>query len=384
MNDSLINGVRGIQNILSSSCKFGNEQATKQGLVLPLLQALGYNVFNVEEVIPEAVADIGIKKGEKVDYKIRLNEKDAMIIECKTRDSQLTLSEINQLYRYYSCVDVSIAVLTNGNDYWFFTDSDKKNIMDTEPYEKIQISSLKSNDDIELAFDKYSKTKITSLNVKNSLSSFKFNKECERVVDSILIGDIPTYIIEAIAKQLGLGTSYTELKALKDKSNLKNLLVNKYNNLNHIQNDAVKNVIKNEEIKQNDVISPFEIKLNTEYTYEMLLGKTLDYHKLDYYIIGDVRYNGGAMVQVYFNLIDYALSKNINALDVMLKQSHRFQLYDTFSPVSDVKAWTRRYKVVKNLMVYHRFSANAIVKQLGYVINAANLPNDTVKMSFRE
>lgn len=44
------------------------EEATKTALVLPFIAAMGYDVFDPTEVVPEFVADVGIKKGEKVDY----------------------------------------------------------------------------------------------------------------------------------------------------------------------------------------------------------------------------------------------------------------------------------------------------------------------------
>ncbi|WP_238156018.1 MULTISPECIES: hypothetical protein [Xanthomonas] len=43
------------------------EEATKNAMVMPLIQILGYNVFDPLEVTPEIVADVGTKKGEKVD-----------------------------------------------------------------------------------------------------------------------------------------------------------------------------------------------------------------------------------------------------------------------------------------------------------------------------
>ena len=47
------------------------EEATKTALVLPFIQnVLGYNVFEPTEVVPEFTADVGAKKGEKVDYAI--------------------------------------------------------------------------------------------------------------------------------------------------------------------------------------------------------------------------------------------------------------------------------------------------------------------------
>ncbi len=40
------------------------EEATKHAFVLPFLQSLGYDVFNPMEIVPEFVADVGLKKGE--------------------------------------------------------------------------------------------------------------------------------------------------------------------------------------------------------------------------------------------------------------------------------------------------------------------------------
>ena len=46
------------------------EEATKTSFVLPFLQALGYDVFDPMEVVPEFTCDVGIKKGEKIDYAV--------------------------------------------------------------------------------------------------------------------------------------------------------------------------------------------------------------------------------------------------------------------------------------------------------------------------
>ncbi len=59
------------------------EEATKNAFIMPFIQILGYDVFNPTEVIPEFVADLGIKKGEKVDYAIIQNGTPTMLIECK-------------------------------------------------------------------------------------------------------------------------------------------------------------------------------------------------------------------------------------------------------------------------------------------------------------
>lgn len=59
------------------------EEATKNAFVMPFIQILGYDIFNPTEVIPEYIADIGTKKGEKVDYLIKRDDEPILIIECK-------------------------------------------------------------------------------------------------------------------------------------------------------------------------------------------------------------------------------------------------------------------------------------------------------------
>ena len=59
------------------------EEATKTAFVMPFIQILGYDIFNPTEVIPEFIADIGTKKGEKVDFVIKKDNQPIFIIECK-------------------------------------------------------------------------------------------------------------------------------------------------------------------------------------------------------------------------------------------------------------------------------------------------------------
>ena len=59
------------------------EEATKNAFIMPFIQSLGYDVFNPTEFCPEYVADVGIKKGEKIDYAILENGNPIILIECK-------------------------------------------------------------------------------------------------------------------------------------------------------------------------------------------------------------------------------------------------------------------------------------------------------------
>ena len=65
------------------------EEATKTSLIMPFFSILGYDVFNPLEFIPEYTADVGIKKGEKVDYAIVLNDEPTILIEAKSINEKL-------------------------------------------------------------------------------------------------------------------------------------------------------------------------------------------------------------------------------------------------------------------------------------------------------
>jgi hypothetical protein len=97
------------------------EEATKNAFIMPFIAALGYDVFDPTEVTPELVADVGTKKGEKIDYAILKDSKPIMLFECKHHGANLDGEHANQLYRYFACVETRVAVLTNGIEYRFAT-----------------------------------------------------------------------------------------------------------------------------------------------------------------------------------------------------------------------------------------------------------------------
>lgn len=109
------------------------EEATKTSLIMPFFQALGYDVFNPIEFVPEYTADVGIKKGEKVDYAIVLNDKLQILIEAKAIGEKL-IKHDSQLFRYFGTTSARFSILTNGQKYEFFTDLDQPNKMDTLPF----------------------------------------------------------------------------------------------------------------------------------------------------------------------------------------------------------------------------------------------------------
>ena len=121
------------------------EEATKNALVMPFIQALGYNVFDPTEVVPEFTADVGTKKGEKVDYALMREGQPSILFECKAAGANLEECHASQLFRYFSVTPARIAVLTNGTVYRFYSDLEEKNKMDARPFLVFDLFHLKED-----------------------------------------------------------------------------------------------------------------------------------------------------------------------------------------------------------------------------------------------
>lgn len=122
------------------------EEAAKTALVMPFIQALGYDVFNPSEVIPEYTADVGTKKGEKVDYAICDGGKIRILVECKPSTAALNLNHASQLFRYFSVTTARLAILTNGVVYQFYSDVEAPNKMDDKPFFTFSMDALRPGD----------------------------------------------------------------------------------------------------------------------------------------------------------------------------------------------------------------------------------------------
>ncbi|GLY39451.1 hypothetical protein Amsp01_054750 [Amycolatopsis sp. NBRC 101858] len=111
------------------------EEATKNAFVMPFISTvLGYDVFNPAEVIPEFTADVGTKRGEKIDYAIVHDGQVQVLVEAKKINDPLRIEHASQLFRYFAVTNARIAVLTNGQVYEFYTDLDAPNRMDAKPF----------------------------------------------------------------------------------------------------------------------------------------------------------------------------------------------------------------------------------------------------------
>jgi len=160
------------------------EEGTKNALVMPFINALGYNVFDPTEVTPELIADVGTKKGEKVDYAILKDGKPIILFECKCCGTNLNDVVASQLYRYFSVTDARFGILTDGIIYHFFTDLEADNKMDAKPFLVFDMLDVKEPLVDELK--KFTKSAFDVDQIMSTASELKYTNAIKRIVASQL------------------------------------------------------------------------------------------------------------------------------------------------------------------------------------------------------
>lgn len=166
------------QKVENLKANLKNEEATKMALIVPFIQALGYDVFDPTEVEPECVADI-FKKGEKVDYAIHKNGEQQLLIECKHWEENLDHHD-SQLRRYYNISPARFGLLTNGIIYKFYADLSKANVLDDKPFLEFDITTIKDVQIEELK--KFHKSYYDKDSILNTASELKYMNELKSVI----------------------------------------------------------------------------------------------------------------------------------------------------------------------------------------------------------
>lgn len=155
------------------------EEATKNAFIMPFIQALGYDVFDPTEVVPELDCDLVKKKGEKIDYAIQKDGETIMLFECKHWQQNLNLHE-TQLARYFVSSKAKFGVLTNGIEYRFYSDLSKPNLMDEAPFLIVNMLNLK--DDQITALRQFHKSYFNLEDIISSASQLKYMSRLKAVI----------------------------------------------------------------------------------------------------------------------------------------------------------------------------------------------------------
>ncbi len=186
------------ERVLKLKDQINTEEATKNAFIMPFIQALGYDVFNPIEVVPEYITDIGTKKGEKIDYAIFKDGSPTILIECKHWGQNLNLHD-GQLLRYFHVSKAKFGLLTNGINYRFYSDLVEQNKMDEKPFLEFNINEIKENQIEELK--KFHKSLFDAESITNTASELKYTNELKHLLHNELTNPSPDFV-KFFAKQV--------------------------------------------------------------------------------------------------------------------------------------------------------------------------------------
>ncbi|MFT3701687.1 MAG: type I restriction enzyme HsdR N-terminal domain-containing protein [Agriterribacter sp.] len=230
------------------------EEATKNAFIMPFIKTLGYDVFNPLEVVPEFIADIGIKKGEKVDYAIVKNGEPAILIECKHWGENLDPHN-SQLFRYFHTTKAKFGLLSNGIIFRFYTDLVEKNKMDEKPFFEFNVTDIKDNQIEELK--KFHKSYFDIDNIQNTANELKFMNEVKSLIN-VEFQNPSEGFVRHFAKQIHQGVLTAKL--LEQYSSLTKKSLQQY--INDLITERLKSALKKEDEadKAKPETEPTEVK----------------------------------------------------------------------------------------------------------------------------
>lgn len=256
------------------------EEATKTSIVMPFFQILGYDVFNPAEFVPEYTADVGIKKGEKVDYAICLNGELTILIEAKSINEQLEKHD-SQLFRYFGTTSAKFAILTNGLIYRFYTDLDEQNKMDSTPFFEVDLEDMSEGQISELK--KFSKENFDLSKILDTASELKYLSLIKKVLKDQFLNpneDFVKFILnQDVYEGMKTQTVIEKYAPLVKKS------ISQY--INELVNDRIQNALKTEDIHLNETISPNQ-EIESEPVFDEPLIVTTEEELQAYYIVKSI------------------------------------------------------------------------------------------------
>lgn len=200
MNNQLIDMIRQIK----SDPKFNNykEAKVKQTIILRILNILGWDPYNANEIIPEL--SVG---GKRVDYSLRIDDKDKAFIEVKNAGEPLEDHQ-EQLLEYAFKQGVSLAILTNGKNWWFYLP-----LMEGSwEQRRFYALDLFDQDEKEIAskfIDLLSKEKLRTGESIDNAKKILENKNMEKLINEIipkawhkLLAEMDDDFIELLSKKV--------------------------------------------------------------------------------------------------------------------------------------------------------------------------------------
>lgn len=211
--ENFINRLRShIEHVKKVGGHCTTEETTKQALILPLLDILGFSPYDPTKVLAEFAADFpGVKSTERVDYARHCNGQPVMFIEAKPYVANLT-NHAPQLSRYFnSSLGVTIGAITNGKEWRFFTDLINPNVMDDKPFLTVDFTKNKAEDLTQLAEFKHDNFHVEKLRFFAEENQYiqQFKTVIKRSINEVDI-DFVRYVAQQASIPRQLNTKFLE------------------------------------------------------------------------------------------------------------------------------------------------------------------------------
>lgn len=304
------------------------EEATKTSIIMPFFHMLGYDVFNPMEFVPEFTADVGIKKGEKVDYAIIIDEKPAILIEAKWIGEELKKHD-SQLFRYFGTTDVKFAILTNGQYYKFYTDLDQPNKMDKKPFLEFDLFNIKDSQVPEIM--KFAKANFDENLIFDTASNLRYSTEFKYVFKEMLEEPDDEFV------RLFLSRTYDGVKTQNVIDKFRPVLKKSLNNYitelmntritNALEVDSDENEIEPIELSKEDKIETTEDELQGFYIVKGILSEIVSANDIVYK--DNIRYFAiNYTNNVRKNICRLAFSDRRLALQLPNQENGNYDKYD--------------------------------------------------------
>ena len=176
-----------------------DEAATKQIVLLRILSLLGWDIYNIDEVMPEY--SVG---SQRVDYTLRHSNVNKVFIELKRVGEELERHQ-EQLLNYSFKEGVSLAILTNGISWRFYLPLHEGS-WEQRKFYTVEIYDQKSEDIVSRFLDYLAKENVYSGKyIQNAEAVFKSRQREYLVRDTLpkawnkLISEPDDLLIELIA-----------------------------------------------------------------------------------------------------------------------------------------------------------------------------------------
>ena len=158
-----------------------NEETTKDVLIRPMIQALGYDTSDPTQVRAEYPVKLGKSGRGRADYVLMQAGKPAIVMECKALGVELGAGTQGQMLQHARALGVYAGIVTDGDVYLCFGNVDYSRQIDSKPFRSVRLSQPTPED--RRALQPFSRAKLSAASLRSAAQ--RFRSEIDRRDDHV-------------------------------------------------------------------------------------------------------------------------------------------------------------------------------------------------------